>query len=184
MNVQEILEIVVGVAVLGLVIYRQLTWQLVRPSRMWRMPVILGIIGIYLLSQIKGVTSVSGTDIAILAGELVLAVGVGAAMGSLAKFRTRPQRESDVRSGRPDGQTAAWNPSNTVIETKTGGWGAALWIVMIAIRVGIEFGAREIDNSALISAVGVIYLVIAVNRIARVLVIMYRLDRQHLVPAA
>ena len=184
MNVQELLYGIVGVAVLAWIIYRQLTWRLVLPSRMWRMPVILAIIGVFMLSQIKGVTSVSGTDVAILAGELVLAIGVGAAMGALAQFRTRPQRESDVRSGRPDGQTANWSPSNTVIESKTGGWGAALWIVMIAVRIGIEFGAREIDNSALISAVGIIYIVIAVNRIARVLVIMYRLDRKHLVPAA
>jgi hypothetical protein len=183
MNVQNIATAVIALAVIGWVIYRQLTWQVVTPSRMWRMPLVLAVIGVIELTQISGVKSVSATDLAILGGELVIALGVGAAMGSLAKFRTRPQRESDVASGRPTGESSAWDPTRTIVESRTGGWGAALWIIMIAVRVGIEFGARSIDSSALITSTGVILLVIAVNRVARVAVILYRLDRRHLVAA-
>jgi hypothetical protein len=183
MNVQNIVTAVIAVALIGWVIYRQLTWQVVTPARMWRMPLILGVIGVIELSQIKGVTTVSATDVAILAGELVLALGIGAAMGALARFRTRPQRESDVASGRPAGESSAWDPTRTIVESRTGGWGAALWIVMIAVRVGIEFGARSIDGSALIASTGIILLVIAANRIARVFVILARMNRRHLVAA-
>ncbi len=183
MTVQDLLYGILGLAVLGWVIYRQLTWQRATPARMWRMPIILGIIGVFELSQVPGAKAVTGTDLAILGGEVALALGIGAAMGAMAKFRTRPERESDVASGRPSGETAAWDPTRTVVESRTGGWGAALWIVMIAVRIGIEFGARSIDNSALIASTGVILLVIAANRIARVFVMVYRMDRMHLVAA-
>jgi len=183
MNVQNLIYGILALAVVGWIIYRQLTWQAVTPSRMWRMPIILAVIGIFELSQVKGATSVSGTDLGILGGELVLALGVGAAMGALAHFRTRPQRESDVASGRPDGQSEKWDPTRTIVESRTGGWGAALWIVMIAVRVGIEFGARSLDNSALVASTGVILLVIAANRIARIAIISYRMDRKQLVAA-
>lgn len=183
MNLENLGTAVIGLAVIAWVIYRQLTWQVVVPGRMWRMPLILAAIGIFELAQIKGSTHVTGTDLAILGGELVLALGVGALMGTLAKFRTRPQQESDVASGRPDGESASWDPRRTVVESRTGGWGAALWIVMIAVRVGIEFGAQSIDNSALIASTGIILIVIAANRLARIAVLLYRMDRRHLVAA-
>jgi hypothetical protein len=183
MNVENLVTAVIALAVVGWVIYRQLTWQVVNPARMWRMPLVLAVIGVIELAQVKGGTTVSGTDFAILGGEMVIALGVGAAMGALAQFRTRAQQERDVASGRPSGESAAWDPTRTVVESRTGGWGAALWIIMIAVRVGIEFGARSIDNSALIASTGVILLVIAVNRVARVAIILYRMDRRHLAAA-
>jgi hypothetical protein len=180
LSVQNIAYGVLAVGVIVWIVYRQMTWRVATPSRMWRMPVILAAIGVLELSQVKGVTTVSGIDLAILGGELVIALGVGAGMGALAHFRTRPQRASDVGSRARDGAPADWSPTNTVVESRTGVLGAILWVVMIAVRVGIEFGARSLDNSALISSVGVILLVIAANRIARVVVIAYRLDHKQL----
>ena len=180
LSVQNLAYAVVALGVIVWIVYRQMTWQLVTPSRMWRMPIILTIVGLVELSQVKGVTTVSGLDFAILGGELAIAVGVGAVMGMIAKFRTRPQRASDVASRRTDGVPGNWSPENTVVESRTGVWGAILWVVMIAVRVGIEFGARALDNSALISSIGIIMLVIAANRIARVLVIAYRMDHRAL----
>ena len=180
LSVQNISYAVVALGVIVWVIYRQMTWQLVTPSRMWRMPIILALIGVVELAQVKGVTTVSGLDLAILGGELLLALVIGAAMGVMARFRTRPQRASDVSSRRSDGAPGSWSPENTVVESRTGGWGAALWIVMIAVRIGIEFGAREIDTSALIRLIGIVMLVIAANRIARVLVMSYRMDHKAL----
>lgn len=180
MLVSNIAYAVLALGVIVWIVYRQMTWQLVTPSRMWRMPIILAVIGVIELSQVKGVTTISGLDLAILGGELVIALGVGAAMGALAHFRTRPQRATDVSSRRGDGAPGDWSPTNSVVESRTGVLGAVLWIVMIAVRVGIEFGARSVDSSALISSVGVIMLVIAANRIARVLVLAYRMDHKAL----
>jgi hypothetical protein len=179
LSVQNIAYAVLALGVIGWIMYRQLTWQVVNPSRMWRMPIILAVVGVVELLQVKGTATVSATDLAILGGELVIALGVGALMGVLARFRTRPQRATDVSSRRSDGTPGNWSPTNTVIESRTGGWGAGLWVVMIAVRVGIEFGARALDNSALISSIGIVMFVIAANRIARVLVIAYRLDHKH-----
>jgi tellurite resistance protein TehA-like permease len=181
MNITIITDVVIGVAVLCWIIYRQLTWQLATPSRMWRMPVIIGIVGLVMLEQTKGLTDVKPVDLLILVGELVLALGLGAVMGSLAKFRTRAQRASDLRQR--SGVPVEYDPSITVTETRTGGVGAALWIVLIVVRVGIELLTAHYFPSALLASTGTILLVIAANRAARALVVTLRMERRGLVPA-
>ncbi|HEY2643346.1 MAG TPA: hypothetical protein VGI56_06320 [Galbitalea sp.] len=181
MPYQTVIYSVLAIAVLAWVIYRQMTWQLVTPSRVFRMPVIFAIIGVFELTQVKGVTTVTGIDALIVAGELVLSLGVGAAMGFMAHFRTRPQRQSDVVTR--SNPTASFDPSITVIESKTGVWGAVLWVLVIAVRVGVEFGARGIDHSALISATGLILILLAANRLARGFVMLRRLQTTSLIAA-
>jgi hypothetical protein len=182
MPYQTVLYSVLALAILAWVIYRQMTWQLVSPSRLYRMPIIFGLIGVVELTQVHGVTTVSATDFLILGGELVLSLGVGAAMGSMARFRSRPQRESDV-ANRRSGGTGSWDASVTVIESRTGAWGAALWVLIIAVRVGVEFAATGIDHSALISATGVILILLAANRLARGFVLLRRMESKALVAA-
>ncbi len=177
MPAQNIAYLVLALGLVVWVIYRQVTWQLVTPSRMWRMPIILAIIGIVEVSQVKGVTSVSGIDLAVLGGEIVFALGVGAGMGALARFRARPQEERDLVSRRSAPGSVVANPNITVIESRTGGWGAALWIVLIAVRVAIEIFARQLDDSGLVTSIGMVLIVIAANRVARVLVIQSRVSR-------
>jgi hypothetical protein len=181
MNISTITDILIAVAVLCWIIYRQFTWQLVSPSRLWRMPIIIAIVGLAMLSQTKSITDVKPVDLLILAGELALSLGLGTVMGTLAKFRTRPQRASDIRQR--SGVPVDFDPSVTVTESRTGGLGAALWLVLIAVRVGIELLTAHYFPSALLASTGTILLVIAANRAARALVVSTRMERRGLVTA-
>jgi hypothetical protein len=181
MNISTVTDIIIALAVLCWIIYRQLTWQLVNPSRLWRMPIIIAIIGVVMLGQTKSLTAVKPVDLLILVGELALSLGLGAVMGALARFRTRAQRASDVRQR--GGQSVDFDPSVTVTESRTGALGAALWIVLIALRVGIELLTAHYFPSALLASTGTILLVVAANRAARALVIGMKMERRGLVTA-
>jgi hypothetical protein len=181
MNISTVSDILIALAVLCWIIYRQFTWQLVNPSRLWRMPIIIAIVGLAMLAQTKSITDVSPVDLLILAGELALSLGLGAFMGTLAKFRTRAQRASDIRQRR--GVPVDFDPSITVTESRTGGLGAALWIVLIVVRIGIELLTAHYFPSALLASTGTILLVIAANRAARALVVSTRMERRGLVTA-
>jgi hypothetical protein len=181
MNFSTVTDIVIALAVLCWIIYRQFTWQLVSPSRLWRMPAVIAIIGVIMLAETKSLTSVKPIDLLILAGELVLALGLGAIMGTLARFRTRGQRASDIRQR--SGVPVDFDPSITVTESRTGALGAALWVILIAVRVGIELLTAHYFPSALLASTGTILLVVAANRAARALVITMRMERRGLVTA-
>jgi tellurite resistance protein TehA-like permease len=181
MNISTVVDIIIALAVVCWIIYRQLTWQLVNPSRLWRMPIIIAIVGLIMLAQTKSLTAVKPVDLLILVGELILALGLGAIMGTLAKFRTRPQRASDVRQR--SGVPVDFDPAVTVTESKTGGLGAALWIILIALRVGIELLTTHYFPSALLASTGTILLVVAANRVARAVVVGVRMERRGLVTA-
>jgi hypothetical protein len=181
MTISNVGEILLAIALLVWVIYRQLTWRTVAASSMWRMPLIMGAVGILMLAQMKDVKAITPLDITLLLIELVISFGLGAAMGRMAIFRTRPQRESDVMNRRGE-RTAEWSASNTVTESRTGGLGLVLWLVLIAVRVGIDLFASQL-GAALITATGTILVALAVNRVARALVIGHRLEQHRLVNA-
>jgi hypothetical protein len=180
MTIQNIAEILITLALVGWAVYRQLTWRVMARDRLWKMPLILAGAGVLMLAQTKGLGSITLLDAGVLLGELVLSIGLGALMGVMAVFRTRPQRESDVRNRR--GETGSWSPSTTVTESRTGGWGLVLWIVLIGVRVGIDIVATQL-GAVLITATGTILLVLAVNRLTRALVIMNRIEKRALVTA-
>lgn len=173
MDISGIANILIVIALVGWVIYRQFTWQLVNPSRLWRMPIIIAIIGVAMLANMKSLTHVQPVAVAILVGEIALSLGIGALMGSLATFRTRPQRESDVKTRR--GET--FSPARSVIDSRTGALGASLWVVMIALRIGIGFAVAQFSPSALLASTGTILLVVAANRFARAFMVQNRIER-------
>jgi hypothetical protein len=181
MNISSVFDILIALAVVCWIIYRQFTWQLVSSRSLWRMPAIIAVIGVIMITQTKGLGTVSPIDLLILGGELVLSVALGAVMGTLAKFRTRGQRADDVkqRSGVP----VEFDPSVTVTESRTGGLGVALWIVLIAVRIAIELVTAHFFPSALLASTGTILLVVAGNRAARALVVTMRMERRGLVTA-
>jgi hypothetical protein len=181
MNFSNLTDIVIGLVVVGYVIYKQFTWQLVSRSNLWRMPVILLIVGVVMLDGQKALKNVTPVDLAILGGEVVLSLALGAAMGSLAQFRTRGQRESDVRNR--SGQPTSYDPSITVVESRTGAVGVALWIVLIVVRIGIELIVAHFYPASLVAATGTILIVIAANRAARAFVVFTRMERRALIPA-
>jgi hypothetical protein len=56
-------------------------------------------------------------------------------------------------------------------------------VLIIAVRVGVEFAAKGVDHSALISATGVILILLAANRLARGFVLIRRMERKAFVAA-
>ena len=173
MNSSTLLSIVIGLALLVWISYRQLTWTPVVPSRMWRMPGILAIVGLVLLVQNNAFAHVTGSDLAILAIELVISLGLGAAMGALAHFRPMSDDSRRAYAARNAARVQGVLPA---LETRNGWFGMALWLVLIAIRVGGEFWAHA-NNSALLMSTGVILLTVALNRGVRILVIVLRAER-------
>jgi hypothetical protein len=183
---QTISNILIGVLLIGWMLYRQMTWRVFAAARMWKMPAILAVIGVIMLAQTKSQAPISTLDIAILIVELAISLGVGALMGRIAVFRIRPvrdddQRGRDDRGGRRGDRAevttfAAADGTVSVLESRTGWVGLILWVVLIVVRIGIDFGADRL-GAALVSSTGVILLAIAANRIARVLVIGQRVER-------
>jgi hypothetical protein len=176
MNLQYLLDAVLGVAVIAWICYRQMTWRVVDPARMWRGPLIFAIIGAGIIVTGSKTLALSATDIALLALELVISLGVGATMGAIAHFRLlSPERaaayEANRRPGRNGGALAP-----VEYESRTSWVGLVLWIVLIAVRVGIEVFAQHLGAAATAST-GVILLVLAANRAARVGVLAWRLEQ-------
>ena len=173
MNSSTLLDIAIGLALLIWISYRQLSWTPVVPSRMWRMPAILAIVGLVLLVQENAFTHVTGTDLAVLAIETVLSLGIGAVMGLLAHFRPMSDDSRRAYAAKNAARVQGVLPA---LETRNGWFGMSLWLVLIATRVGAEFWAHA-NNSALLMATGVILLTVALNRAVRILVIVQRAER-------
>lgn len=178
MSIVNIGEALLGVALVVWIVVRQMTWTAVDIGRMWRMPLILGGVGVITLVSSGSAKALTAADLGLLAIELAVAIVTGALMGFVAVFRPisekalaawRLRRRSD---GAPDPTT----------ETRTGWVGLVLWLVLIAVRVGLGFWGHSI-GSAIAESSGVILLVVGVNRAVRTLVFSLRHDR-HLSLAA
>lgn len=148
---------------LGLIVwlgYRQSTWRPIRSGRMWRMPILLGIAGVAVLAQT--VDHVTALDVIALTVEAAISLGVGAAMGRIARIRPIAQP-----SARTEGAS---------LESRTGWWGMALWLIVIASRIGIDVAAAA-NGAFVASSTGAILLLLAANRAMRVLVLESRTRR-------
>jgi hypothetical protein len=163
MSVQLLANAALIILLVGWIGFRQLTWRPVVVGRMWRLPAILGIVGIFMLAQGSGVGQLKTIDIVALVVEVAVSLGVGALMGRMATFRPLAH---------PD--TTAEHPAR--MESRTGWWGFGLWFVLIALRIGMDIVATDL-GSHLASATGMILILVAANRMARVMVFAYRLDR-------
>lgn len=204
-TIQTIANILIGVALIGWILYRQFTWRIISISRMWRMPLIMGGVGIVMLSQTKDVHQISAVDLAVLIVELVISLAIGALMGRIAVFRSRNIHPGDPgdplahgRGGRRDGRRGDRSMTGgrddaservlnadgteTVLETRTGWLGLVLWIVMIGVRVGVDAAATNM-GSVLAAATGVILVMVAANRIARVFVFAARVQKSTAITA-
>jgi hypothetical protein len=114
-NNQQLLDLVIGVAVLGLLIYRQLRSRPVSASAM-RISLVLGAIGLVETVQFLQKHHAGTVEIAALAGSLVLAVLFG-----VLRART-------VRVWLKDG--TAWTQGNLLT--------AALWVVALGAHLGYD----------------------------------------------
>lgn len=175
-NVQYLLDAVLGLAVIAWICYRQMTWRVVDPARMWRGPLIFAIIGVGIIVTGSKTITFTTLDIALLAIELAVALGAGAAMGAIAHFRllSRERAAAYEANRRPSRSGGALPPLE--YESRTSWVGVALWIVMIAVRVGLEvFGQHA--GAAAGASTGIILLVLAANRVARTAVLAWRLEQ-------
>jgi hypothetical protein len=178
MSITNIAGIVLGVALLIWILYRQMTWTPVNVARMWRMPLILAVVGVIILFTSGGQKPLTAVDLGLLAIELAVAVVTGALMGFVAVFRPIGEQSLAAwRSRRRDSDT-----TEPTVESRTGWIGLVLWILLIAVRVGLGFWGHSL-GSAIAESSGVILLVVAVNRAVRTLVFSMRHDR-HLAAAA
>lgn len=164
MTIQTIANALLFVLLIGWIGVRQMTWRPVAISRMWTTPAIMGLIGVIMLAQTTKPMALTALDLSVVAIELVISLGIGAAMGAIAQFRRLPA-PIDVGKG-----------GIAHYESRTGPWGLALWVVVIAIRVGIDVLAG-MAGSHLAAATGVILLMLAANRAARTLVFANRLNK-------
>lgn len=153
MSSQTALELIIGVAVLGLLIYRQLVARPVRGNQ--RLLLILAVIGLVETAGFLQQKGHSGAAVTVaLLGSLVLAAVFGAV------------RAFTVRLWIQDGQP--WVKGNLLT--------AALWILAVAAHLGYDYligqhkDVGEIGNVTLL-----LYLV--VNLGVQRLVVAYRAQR-------
>jgi hypothetical protein len=171
MSIVNIAEALLGVALVVWISSRQLIWTAVDLGRMWRMPLVLGAIGLITLFTSGSKAALTATDIGLLALEIGIALVTGALMGWIAQFR--PISEKALAAWRARRRSDGAEPT---VETRTGWIGIVLWVVLIVVRVGLGFWGHEL-GSALAESSGVILLVVAVNRAVRTLVFGLRHDR-------
>jgi hypothetical protein len=158
MSVQLLANVLIGVALVGFLGYRQTTWQYLDPARVWRTPMIMAIVGVVVLAQTSA--TVTTTDVVFLGIEALITIGVGLTMGTITRFRTVATPD---RTGR-------------TIQSRTGWLGASLWIVLIVVRIGLDVLGGHL-GAHLLTSTGTILLVLALNRAARALVIDQRIPR-------
>lgn len=168
----SVFEILLAIAAIVGIAYRQTRWTAADVSRMWRMPLIFGILGIGILVFGGGRAGVAGVDIALLALELGVAVITGALMGLVARFRPISARTLALWRARR-GESGAAEPT---AESRTGWVGVLLWVALIAVRIGLASWGHSLGSS-LAESPAVILLVVAANRAMNALVFGLRHSR-------
>ena len=163
MSPQTIVNVLLVLAVLVLVGYRQSTWRPIQPERIWRAPILFGVVGLAFLAP--SAATMTTADLAAVVIELAVSLGAGAWMGAIARIRP-------VAEAAPAGSTS--RRGGAAYESRTGWWGMALWVLVLAARIGIDIVASGLGAHALMST-GMILLLVAANRTSRAAVLSARL---------
>ena len=158
MTFSSLADVLLGIAVIAYLGSRQLRWQPVNPAKMWRLPIVLGVVGVLSLSH---TAAPSTLDLTLIAVSAVAAVGCGAAMGRITTFRTTPAGG---------------------VESRAGWAGVGVWVLLIAVRVLTGVAGHWL-GSALASSTGMILLTVGLATAATALVTSARLPR-HPAPVA
>ncbi|MFJ9364745.1 hypothetical protein ACIRRA_10055 [Nocardia sp. NPDC101769] len=161
MNLQNaVVDGAVAVLVIGWIMYRQTQWQVLDANRLWRGPIILGLVGFLLMKSVVTGGGLGVMSVALLAFSAALGVGIGVLMGVLSQVR----------------RTAAG------LEARTGWAGSLLWLVLLVARIGVDVVAH-LAGAVAVTSVGAILLVVALNRAGRALVLARRAEQAHPVAA-
>ncbi|MDM7891706.1 hypothetical protein [Curtobacterium caseinilyticum] len=156
MTAQLLANTVVGIVLVGFLAWRQATWRALDPARVWRAPLVLGVVGVVVLAE--SVAAVTTLDVLFLGIEALAAVAAGLAMGAMTRFRT----------------TATPDDHGRVLQARTGWAGAGLWVLLIVVRIGLDVVGGHLGTH-LLTSTGVVLLVLALNRAARALVVDQRI---------
>lgn len=157
MSPSTLLPILFGVAALIFISVRQMSWQLVKLDKLFKMPALLTVAGVVVIAITLHTYTSAGVgrlDLVILGAEVGAAVFGGWLMGRLTQIEFRGQA---ARSG------------------LTGG-GLAVWFGFIALRIGLALigGFLGVELAALPA---LILFMIAVVKGIQALTIKERLDR-------
>lgn len=163
MTMQMLAIAVLALAVVALLIQRQLRWTRFEAARALRLPVVLGVLGLVEVATAVQTGPPTPTDLVLLAAELAVALSVGAGMGRLTVFRPSPSA------------MGAW-------QTRTGWLGAGLWLVLVAVRVGISAVGPELGAHVATTS-GVLLLLLAGTRGTAALVARSRAPQAALLSA-
>jgi hypothetical protein len=158
MSTETIETIIIALAVIGVVTYRQTRWQSVEPSRLFRMPAILAAAGLFAMwGTIRTLPQgwhPGAADIAVLVGELGAGLVAGVLMGRLASLRTE----------------------NGVVQTRLAGPGLVVWLGFIGLRVGFGFLAVLV-GATFAAQPGATLLVIGLIKLVQSLIVGERVNR-------
>jgi hypothetical protein len=167
MTLEQLADVALGLLLVGWICARQLRWTPVDARRLWTLPAVLAVVGLGQLLRAGG-SVLSGTELALLGIEASVAIGTGALMGGITAFRplVDPERVRAARERSRGGVVPA-------LECRTGWAGVALWTVLILVRIGIAVEAASLGAGAL-ESVGLILLMVALNRTARTAVVLAR----------
>lgn len=158
MSIQTVLTILIGVAVLLFISFRQMRWQ--QPGRQLRMPLILGIVGVVEATSSWNnalLSKVSALDFALIGAELCFAVLGGWLMGRLSEVAT----------------------VNGSTQTRLRPVGLAVWFGFIALRIGMATLGGFL-GAALASNTAVILFMVAIVKGIQVLIVRERIARHEL----
>ena len=174
MNLSMLSNVLLILLAVGVIAVRQMTWRPVLGGRDWTFPALAAVIGAILLLQSLDGRALGLIDVVAFVVEMVIALAVGVGMGAIAHIRpiARQAGYAPVTAGM---SAKAAAQASAEFETRTGPWGLGLWVVLLAVRVGLTFGFESLGSHIGIST-GLILLVLAANRTARILVLHNRVD--------
>ncbi len=130
MSASDVTNVVIGIAIVGLLVYRQLTARPVRERNAARLVLILGVIGVIEMVQAAKGHHIGSATI----GWIALGLVIGASLGALRAMTMRIWR---------DDAGVAWRRGSVL----TG----ALWIVSLAAHFGLD---ALIDHSTTAKSLG------------------------------
>ena len=155
MDLHTVETVVIGLAIIAFITYRLSQWQSVRPSKLMRMPLILGVVGVISLAGSgEQLLHTTVLDIALLGAELTIGVFAGWLIGRLTEIRTFA-----------DGTKSKLVPA-----------GIAVWLGFVAVRIGFGVAAAMLGAS-LAAMPGMTLIVIAVIKGVQGLMVHSRVVR-------
>lgn len=152
MSPELVFYVPIALAVIGYVMYKQIAWRRINARKMMLLPAVLAGIGLLNVKDLVAEKSAIGAiDLAFVAVQILVAVGIGLAMGKITRFKADDAGE--YFSG--------------------GKLGAGLWAVYIVVRIGVDVSAGAV-GAEFASSIAVILLTVAINRFVQNALVLAR----------